>query len=203
MHRLLLGLTACPKPTPAGDGAAGDPAGDPATVPAGAVDPGQGAASDPTPSTVDGCLRNEDCDSGVCEGQGCGDDQPGTCAAPDRMCTRDAALYCGCDGQPFRASGSCPGQRYASKGECGDAAATGPGVGADGTPCRAASDCASGVCEGEGCGDDQPGTCMAAARSCTRDYQTYCGCDGQTFKGSGSCPGQRYANRGECSSGGA
>ena len=65
-------------------------------------------------------------------------------------------------------------------------------------PCLAASDCASGVCEGQGCGDDQPGTCQPAARACTKDLRTYCGCDGQTFRGSGSCPGQRNAAAGEC-----
>ena len=70
--------------------------------------------------------------------------------------------------------------------------------GAEGASCLSGSDCASGVCEGAGCGDDQPGTCAAAQRACTRDYAAYCGCDGQTFHGSGSCPGQRYSARGEC-----
>ncbi len=196
MHRLLLGLTllgltACPKPTPVGDGSQEKPV----TVPGGAVDPGQTTASASTPPPDGGCLRNEDCDGGVCEGLGCGDDQPGTCASPDRMCTRDSAAYCGCDGQTFRASGSCPGRRYAQKGEC---PASGPGDGSDGSPCKTAGDCASGICEGEGCGDDKLGTCQPASRPCTRDYQAYCGCDGQTFRGSGSCPGKRYASRGEC-----
>ena len=69
---------------------------------------------------------------------------------------------------------------------------TGQGPAADGASCLAASDCASGVCEGQGCGDDQPGTCALAARPCTKDYRPYCGCDGVTFHGSGSCPGQRF-----------
>jgi len=27
---------------------------------------------------------------------------------------------------------------------------------------------------------------------------TYCGCDGQTFQGSGSCPPRPYSHRGAC-----
>lgn len=69
---------------------------------------------------------------------------------------------------------------------------------ADGASCLASSECASGICEGEGCGDDQPGTCMTKMRACTRDRRPYCGCDGQTFETSGSCPGRRFAHRGAC-----
>jgi len=72
------------------------------------------------------------------------------------------------------------------------------GSAADGAACLAASDCASGVCEGEGCTDDKPGVCAPATRSCTRDRRPYCGCDGETFFTSGSCPGQRFAARGMC-----
>jgi hypothetical protein len=45
---------------------------------------------------------------------------------------------------------------------------------ADGGACTSADQCSSGVCEGEGC-------------------------DGKTFIGSGSCPGARFQNAGECS----
>ena len=69
----------------------------------------------------------------------------------------------------------------------------------DGSKCGKADDCQSGVCEGEGC---DPATtkavCVAANRMCTRDYVTYCGCDGKAFGGSGSCPGRLFANRGDC-----
>jgi len=210
MHRVLLalallGLTACPKPTPADDGSAGPvdpPADGPGDGPADVVDGGAPPiGSTPSP---DGCRSNADCeDGGVCEGQGCGDDQLGTCMPKDRMCTRDLRPYCGCDGETFQSSGSCPGQRYAAKGPCdgegsgADGGAPG-GAGADGSACLAPSDCRSGVCEGQGCGEDSPGTCAAKTRMCTRDYQAYCGCDGQTFHGSGSCPGKRYRARGEC-----
>ncbi len=83
------------------------------------------AADDGTPAAPpadEGCQSDADCDGGVCEGEGCGPDQPGTCMPTDRMCTRDAALYCGCDGAEFRSSGSCPGQRYANRGACEGAA---------------------------------------------------------------------------------
>lgn len=195
----LFGLATCIKTTtttpPDGDGASTGPA----TVPGGAVDPGQADPNASPPPTAGGCLSNADCDGGVCEGMGCGDDQSGTCAPAGRMCTRDSAPYCGCDGNTFRSSGSCPGRRYAAKGEC-DSPAPGGGAVADGSPCTTAGECSSGICEGEGCGDDQPGTCAPAKRMCTRDYRAYCGCDGNTFRASGSCPGQRYASRGECGS---
>lgn len=69
---------------------------------------------------------------------------------------------------------------------------------ADGSACLESSDCASGICEGEGCGDDTPGVCAPAGRACTRDLRPYCGCDGETFRTSGSCPGKRFAFRGMC-----
>lgn len=69
---------------------------------------------------------------------------------------------------------------------------------ADGEPCLTAAECGSGICEGEGCGPDTPGTCAPRNRACTRDLRAYCGCDGVTFRTSGSCPGRRFAARGEC-----
>ena len=72
---------------------------------------------------------------------------------------------------------------------------------ADGAPCLAATDCTSGVCEGLGCGADTPGVCMPKSRRCTRDRRPYCGCDGNTFYGSGTCPGKRYSARDMCPDG--
>jgi hypothetical protein len=72
---------------------------------------------------------------------------------------------------------------------------------ADGAACSEASQCASGVCEGEGCGPDQ-GRCAPKLATCTRDLVTYCGCDGKTFQASGSCARQRFAHRGACSDAG-
>jgi hypothetical protein len=107
------------------------------------------------------------------------------------MCTRDLRTYCGCDGQTFQSSGSCPGKRFANPGECSTGLA-------DGSKCTSAKECASGICEGEGCGDDKPGTCMSKQRQCTMDLRQYCGCDGKTHEGSGSCPSLRFSKRGKC-----
>jgi hypothetical protein len=68
----------------------------------------------------------------------------------------------------------------------------------DGGACDQAIECASGICEGQGCGAGQKGVCMSRNRRCTRDLRTYCGCDGKTFRGSGSCPGRRFESRGAC-----
>jgi hypothetical protein len=72
------------------------------------------------------------------------------------------------------------------------------GLGDDNAACKTGADCASGICEGEGCTDDKLGHCAPAKRGCTRDRREYCGCDGHIFFGSGSCPKQRYASRGKC-----
>ena len=138
------------------------------------------------------CLDSAECTSGVCEGLGCGPDAPGVCVSAQRACTRDYREYCGCDGLTFGGSGSCPGRRYQAVGACAPRPA--------GAACLANSDCESGACEGQGCGPDTPGVCAARQRACTRDLRAYCGCDGQTFKGSGSCPGNRYAHKGACAS---
>ena len=68
----------------------------------------------------------------------------------------------------------------------------------DGAACKSGGECQSGICEGEGCGEDQPGTCAPVGRACTRDLRPYCGCDGQTFRTSGACPGRRFEARGPC-----
>ena len=143
------------------------------------------------------CLLGDECGSGVCEGQGCGVDQPGKCVPRGRACTKDLRAYCGCDGKTFQSSGSCPGQRFANRGEC---RGTPPPAlkKPDGAACLLGDECGSGVCEGQGCGADQPGKCMPRARGCTRDLRTYCGCDGKTFQASGSCPGRRFAARDKC-----
>jgi len=160
-------------------------------------DPDPNPDPDPQPqpqALADGaaCSDSAQCQSGVCEGPGCDE---GICAPSQRSCTRDLQPYCGCDGHVFRTSGNCPGRLFANRGECTDAAASGKAVGSE---CLTAADCTSGVCEGHGCGDEQPGTCMAKDRICTTDLRQYCGCDGQSFGGSSTCPGRRYKAGGAC-----
>ncbi len=67
----------------------------------------------------------------------------------------------------------------------------------DGAACSLAAECASGICEGQGCGPEQ-GRCAPRKRVCTMDLKAYCGCDGRTFRSSGSCPGLRFTRRGPC-----
>ena len=148
-------------------------------------------AAQPLPAGA-ACDGNTDCESGICEGQGCGVKQ-GVCVARNRRCTRDLRPYCGCDGKTFKASGTCPNRRYSKRGPCEEPAAKKPA----GASCDIASDCDSGVCEGQGCGPGQ-GICASKRRICTRDLRPYCGCDGQTFRASGSCPNRRFKARGPC-----
>jgi len=185
---LLLANTCTTTPTTV-DGAQPTP---PAESQTGAAQDGAegGVVEQPATGGATACNSDADCGDGVCEGEGCGDMQ-GRCAPKQRMCTRDLQAYCGCDGQTFRSSGSCPGKRFAHRGECSAAQP-------DGSKCTNGTQCQSGICEGEGCGDDQPGTCMAKDRQCTMDLRQYCGCDGKTFQGSGSCPGGRFSKRGKC-----
>ena len=140
------------------------------------------------------CDVNLDCESGICEGLGCGPGQ-GVCASRSRMCTKDLSSYCGCDGQTFHASGTCPGKRYLRRRTC--ERPSGKASLPDGASCNHANDCESGICEGQGCGSYQ-GVCVSAMRACTRDLRAYCGCDGQTFRSSSSCPGRRYQRPGRC-----
>jgi hypothetical protein len=86
----------------------------------------------------------------------------------------------------------------AEGGDPSTVSAPGEGSKPDGESCLAATECASGVCEGEGCGDDQPGTCMPTSRMCTRDRREFCGCDGATFYSSSKCPGARFSKREAC-----
>jgi hypothetical protein len=41
-------------------------------------------------------------------------------------------------------------------------------------------------------------TCDTTAQICTADIADYCGCDGQTFQASSSCPTHAFAHRGAC-----
>lgn len=96
----------------------------PAVVDAGpsarAVAPGAyGAVPTARGDRADGsaCTRGDECASGTCEGEGCGVDE-GRCVAPGRLCTKDLKAFCGCDGQTFRSSGTCPNRTFSAKGMC-------------------------------------------------------------------------------------
>ncbi len=103
-----------------GSGGAGEESGPVASADPGAG-PGKGPGGGGTGKGVrDGgaCERGEQCASGICEGQGCGAERKGVCMSQNRRCTRDLRAFCGCDGQTFRASGSCPGRRYSARAAC-------------------------------------------------------------------------------------
>lgn len=138
------------------------------------------------------CVRQSDCPSGSeCVGpEGCG--VPWTCVAGlGRPCTDDLASFCGCDGQTLTGSSSCPPGPYRARGACEPPLPR---------TCRSNTDCARGEqCQGpEGCGVTW--TCSTGPVGCTADVANFCGCDGRTFQGSSSCPGQLFRHRGRCES---
>lgn len=158
----------------------------------GHADADSGSIPGPTLPAGQACSSDSECDAEqVCEGIGCGANE-GRCVARERICTRDLATYCGCDGKEFQSSGSCPGGRFAYRGTCS------PALGL-GESCTNGQQCTSGLCMGEGlegCGTGATGVCSEAG--CTKDLATFCGCNGFEFRGSGSCPNQQFAYRGPC-----
>ena len=179
--RLLVFLAACASPT--------SPAQQHKPAPSTAPPPRLPGPDEPLAEDGQACSRNEHCVSGVCEGEGC--HVQGVCVPAVRQCTEDLRTYCGCDGTTFRASSSCPGRMYAAKDGC-PADMNRP----DGASCTSAAECASKVCEGEGCA--RPGTCAPRYRTCTADDVLYCDCDGRTRHSTSSCPSLRFANAGSC-----
>jgi hypothetical protein len=114
------GSGTCPGRTYASKGACdGSSAAPPPSPPPLPPPPASSSAKAPTGSA---CDTADQCESGICEGEGCGP-QAGICAAKNRMCTRDLRPYCGCDGQTFQSSGTCAGKRYSKRGGCESAAA--------------------------------------------------------------------------------
>ena len=73
----------------------------------------------PAPKPGQACNTNADCDSGICEGPGCGDLE-GRCVpnVGTRACTDDFRQYCSCEGETFSGSGSCPDRRYSRMEAC-------------------------------------------------------------------------------------
>jgi hypothetical protein len=154
------------------------------------------------------CMRSADCATGQqCRGApGC--TSQWACGEP-RTCLPDVVAYCGCDQQTFYAAGGCPGRPYAHLGPCddiGEPIAAGTELGmpawdeplvADPRRCTSSADCARNrICWGvPGCATDW--SCVRV-RGCTRDSVPYCGCDGETFYASSTCPGRPYLHRGGC-----
>ena len=63
--------------------------------------------------------------------------------------------------------------------------------------CNTSADCPDGMsCRGEA-GCDAQWTCQPES-PCTADLVPFCGCDGQVFRGSSSCPPRPYSRRGGC-----
>lgn len=87
---------------------------------------GEPVAETPAPAPNQGrpdgaaCLAPTDCASGACEGPGCDELHPGTCAPAwaVRQCMADQRAWCGCDGVTFHANVGCPGQRFRHEAEC-------------------------------------------------------------------------------------
>lgn len=169
-----------------------------ATIPEDTAAPEGGAA----------CGRSAECASGQqCRGApGC---TGGWACGPARECMAETIAYCDCDGETFFAPGGCAGRPYEHVGPCrpmGELVAAGTELGIpdwDEQPttqdrtCGASGECARGeTCFGiAGCATDW--RCVRA-RGCARDRVTFCGCDGETFTASSTCPGRPFVHRGEC-----
>jgi hypothetical protein len=108
------------------------------------------------------------------------------------------ALACGSSSTPHSPTEGTGGTSAVNGSPDGGAAPSGSAAEAPaGKACSAGSECGPGLqCLGDG-GCDATWTCRAAI-PCTRDLRPYCGCDGQTFQASGSCPDKKYSKRGGC-----
>lgn len=101
--------TAAPVETMAAD--------DPSSTPVPPVETNEWFKPNPKGATEGAsCKKADDCQSGICEGEGCGGESK--CAASRRRCTRDLVSYCGCDGVTFQNSGSCAGRPFKKRGPC-------------------------------------------------------------------------------------
>jgi hypothetical protein len=63
------------------------------------------------------CTTGAQCQSGICEGPGCGPQQ-GRCAPRKRSCGKRLQTVCGCDLQNHRVHRGCPGIRYRGAHPC-------------------------------------------------------------------------------------
>ncbi|UJR86977.1 hypothetical protein [Sandaracinus amylolyticus] len=171
-------------------------------------EPGLAVPEDDRAPEGPACMRSDSCGAGMqCRGApGCTSDWA---CGEARECMDENVAYCDCDGATFYARGGCPGKPYAHVGPCeamGELIAAGTELGIhdyDEPPttqdrtCESSSQCGRGLtCFGiAGCSTDW--TCVRA-RGCTRDRAAFCGCDGQTFHASSTCPGRPFVHRGAC-----
>lgn len=172
------------------------------------VDPGLVVPEDDRAPQGPACMRTDECESGQqCRGaRGCGSEWA---CGEARACLDEVVAYCDCDGSTFYARGGCPGRPYASVGPCapmGELVAAGTELGIpdwDEQPttqdrtCESSRECGRGLtCFGiAGCATEWH---CVRARGCTRDRVPFCGCDGETFVASSTCPGRPFVHRGEC-----
>ena len=171
MHRVLafLVLAACTVGPTSTDGT--KPNSPDASAPPPNGSPATTSTIDEQPSGDGGakpCNSNAECEGGVCEGEGCGD-MEGRCAPATGRCalatcerTVDATARRSPDPADVRA-GASRAAASVRRRSCPMA-----------RKCLAAAECSSGICEGEGCGDAQPGKCVAKSRQCTIDLRQYC-----------------------------
>ena len=123
------------------------------------------------------------------EAQFCGEQSgPGECVRRPKVCTKEWAPVCGCDGRNY--SNDCVAHSHGAairhRGLCQDQAkAAAGGVGSTcGAPGHGA--CATGLfCKyapQAKCGStNKPGTCQPRPQACTANYDPVCGCDGKTY----------------------
>ncbi|MBW2453915.1 MAG: hypothetical protein JRI68_05375 [Deltaproteobacteria bacterium] len=65
-----------------------------------------------------GCSKGSECQSGICEGQGCEPDK-GKCAPKERVCTGAKQQLCDCAGKTIAVDkASCPAVTYKYPGPC-------------------------------------------------------------------------------------
>jgi hypothetical protein len=140
------------------------------------------------------CSTDEECASGACRTETCFA-ADARCVAPTQTtCLDNIVQFCGCDGVTVIGSSGgygCAPAPYAYVGACRG------GNQPAGGHCDVDADCASGTCEGMGCGPYE-GVCADNSRDCTEDEYEYCGCDGTVFQSSSSCAGARYTYTEEC-----
>jgi len=187
---------------------------EPEATPAPVVEPAEPEPLDAGPPEVesDATPEGDACDqSADCEGEqqcrgpaGC--DSEWACGPP-RECGEEHVAWCGCNGFTFYAPENCPGQRYVHSGACeaiGEVD-TRPLEEVEGNVvCQSDDDCRRGwICTGTA-GCSTLWTCVRRVRMrprCRRvrgEPDRYCGCSGDTFEATTTCPGQPYLHAGYC-----